>query len=256
MKRLRIGALLTLGCVGAASAQTTAPHSVGDSSPIDFASTSAAQATLFESPNTGSYSNSRRITASTETLTYFSSLAPGPMLLSSRNDSPVAIPAEPAPAPQPVFGDRDDYRWQLGIGFAWERFRSSIFNASAAGINTSLSYFTNEWFAVEGSVSSVFAPTIFQNEHVKILNYGAGPRITWRQHRWEPFLHAIVGGTHVFPQTAAGSKNAFMISPGGGVDWRWLPRLSLRFEADYIRTSLYGESQNNFGLVGGFVFHF
>jgi hypothetical protein len=47
-----------------------------------------------------------------------------------------------------------------------------------------------------------------------------------------------------------------MVSPGGGADWRWLPRLSVRLEADYVRTSLYSQHQNNFQLVAGLVFHF
>lgn len=166
--------------------------------------------------------------------------------------------AAPSPAPDPrfVFGGRDDFRWQLGIGADWIRFRSSIFNASAVGIKSSVTYFTNEWFAIEGNVSATFAPEIFDRAHVKLLVYGAGPKIAWRQRRWEPWVHAIVGGSHEQPQTANNSKNAFAAQLGGGADYRFNPRFSGRLEANWVHTSFFSQSQNNFELMGGVVFHF
>lgn len=174
--------------------------------------------------------------------------------MTSAEESP-ALPA--APEPKLIFyGDRDDYRWQLSLGIAWERFNSSIFNASAIGVNSSLVYYTNDWFGVEGSVSAMFAPTIFANEHVKIFNYGVGPRAVWRKLRWEPFGHAILGGTHVLPQTAGNGTNSFALQLGGGADYRVYPRLSLRVQLDWVHTSLFGQSQNNFQVIGAGVVHF
>jgi Outer membrane protein beta-barrel domain len=166
--------------------------------------------------------------------------------------------ATPAPAPDPKFlyGGRDDFRWQLGIGADWIRFRSSIFNASAVGIKTSVTYFTNDWFGIEGNLSTGFAPEIFKKEHVKVLVYGAGPKIAWRERKWEPWLHAIVGGAHEQPQTASNSKNAFAVEAGGGADYRFNPRFSGRLEANWVHTSFFNQSQNNFELMGGVVFHF
>ncbi len=261
MRRIGMTALLALCCAAALNAQSPAALPNSDSA-AEFASTSG-QTTVFESPNTtwptGSYTSAnlaRRVHTAAETFPSFSASGPGPMLLSTRNDTSVAIPAEPVPDSTPRLAAGDDYRWELGVGFAWERFRSSVFNASAVGMNTSVSYLTNDWFAVEGSVSSTFAPSLAQIGKVRFLNYGVGPKIFWQQHTWAPFLHVLAGGTHALPQTAAGGQNAFMVSPGGGADWRWLPRLSVRLEADYVRTSLYSQHQNNFQLVAGLVFHF
>jgi opacity protein-like surface antigen len=166
--------------------------------------------------------------------------------------------ASPSPAPDPKFlyGGRDDFRWQLGIGAEWIRFRSSIFNASAVGVKASVTYFTNDWFGIEGNLSTGFAPEIFKNEHVKVLVYGAGPKIAWRERKWEPWAHVILGGAHEQPQTATFSKNAFAVEAGGGADYRFNPRLSGRLEANWIRTSFFSQSQNNFELMGGVVFHF
>lgn len=166
--------------------------------------------------------------------------------------------ATPAPAPDPkfVYGGRDDFRWQLGIGVDWLRFRSSIFNASAVGVDSSVTYFTNEWFGIEGNVATGFAPEIFDREHVKLLIYGGGPKIAWRQKKWEPWIHAIVGGAHEQPQTSGNSKNSFAVELGGGADYRINPRFSGRLGADWVYTGFFGRTQNNFKLVAGVVFHF
>lgn len=166
--------------------------------------------------------------------------------------------ASPAPAPDPKFlyGGRDDYRWQLGVGVDWIRFRSSIFNASAVGVDSSVTYFLNDWFGVEGNVATGFAPEIFDREHVKLLVYGGGPKIAWRQHKWEPWVHAIVGGAHEQPQTADNGRNAFAVEAGGGADYRFNPRFSGRLEADWVYTGFFGQTQNNFKLAAGVVFHF
>src|ERR1700732_2929204 len=134
--------------------------------------------------------------------------------------SPSLAPAEPVPAapePEPkfVYGGRDDFRWQLALGVSLVRFRSSFFYATGVGTNTSVTYFTNAWLAVEGSVNTAFAPTIYQNEHVKYFSYGGGPKIAWRARQLEPWAHTIVGGVHVLPKTAFG-KNGFGLQVGGG----------------------------------------
>lgn len=166
--------------------------------------------------------------------------------------------ASPSPPPDPkfIYGGRDDFRWQLGIGADWIRFRSSIFNASAVGVNSSVTYFTNEWFGVEGDVSTGFAPEILDKEHVKLLVYGGGPKIAWREKKWEPWMHAVFGGSHEQPQTAGHSRNSYAIEAGGGADYRFNPRFSGRLEADWVRTGFFSQSQNNFQLMGGVVFHF
>jgi opacity protein-like surface antigen len=248
MKTLFVVLFLVLGSATMATAQT-ANTAVTDSRaavPLDFAS-QAARVTLLEPVHfaqTSFFSHENHDAGSLSEWT-------------GAPSSSLASP-EPTPAPEPrfVFGGRDDYRWQLGIGFAWTRFRSNIFNASAAGVNTSVTYFTNDWFGIEGNVNATFAPEIFANEHIKLLVYGAGPKIAWRQRRWEPWLHGLFGGIHEQPQTADNSRNGFAMQLGGGADYRWFPQFSVRLEGDYVRSSLFGANQSNFQLAAGFVFHF
>lgn len=249
MKRLLLGVLL-LGSVSVAQAQINASPLTIDrgNAAADFSVTSAAKATLLNDlaaadslswPAAGSKTNSTPVVSTALALPF-----------------ETAEPASPAPQPKFLYGGREDYRWELGLAAAWLRFRSKVFNASAVGIDASVVYYTNEWFGIEGEVTAVFAPTILANEHIKIATYGGGPKIAWRQKQWEPWLHGIFGGAHEQPQVADQSRNSYAIKVGGGADYRWNPRLSFRLEADYVRTAFFNQSQNNFLLAGGIVFHF
>jgi len=167
-----------------------------------------------------------------------------------------AEPAAAAPQPKFVFGARDDYRWQLGVGVEYFRFESSRIYASLVGLNTTVTYFTNDWFAVEGNLVTGFAPEIYDREHVKYFGGGGGIRIGSRRARWEPWGHALVGGGHLQPQTADASRTALMVQAGGGVDFRMNSRLSLRAEGDYVFNTFFSQHQNDFEAVAGVVFHF
>ena len=244
MNRRLVVVFLLLGAGCAARAQEAVPDSqaVLRNVAAEFSALPAAGANSFQP-------------AAASALAAVSGFAPLPASPSPGNASPEASPL-PAPDPRFIYGGRDDFRWQLGIGADWIRFRSSLFNASAVGVNASVTYFTNEWFGIEASVSTGFAPEIFDKEHVKLLVYGAGPKIAWREKRWEPWMHLIAGGSHEQPQTAGNSKNSYAIEAGGGADYRVNPRFSGRLEADWVRTGFFSQSQNNFQLMGGVVFHF
>jgi len=250
MKRLLLPALL-LGTASVARAQISAPPVTIDHGNVaqEFSATSAAKATLL----------SDLVSADTfPAVTAKSANAFASPVVATALALPLdaAEPASPSPRPKFLYGGRDDYRWELGLGATWLRFRSSVFNASAVGVNISVVYFTNEWFGIEGNITAAFAPTIFANEHVKIATYGAGPKVAWRQKQWEPWLHGIFGGAHLQPQVADQSRSSYVIKAGGGADYRWNPRISFRLEGDYVRTGFFGQSQNDFQLSGGFVFHF
>jgi hypothetical protein len=169
---------------------------------------------------------------------------------------PLPAAAAPTPKPKYLFGDRDDYRWQLALGVEFFRFQSSLINASMVGLNTTLSYYTNDWFALEGNLVTGFAPEIYTNEHVKYFGGAGGIRIGTRRARFEPWGHVLVGGGHLQPQTAGNSRNTFELQAGIGLDYRVNTRLSLRAEADWVRTQFFSDVQNNFQGVVAAVFHF
>ncbi len=167
-----------------------------------------------------------------------------------------ALPNAPAPR-RPNYGDDAFYRWDLAIGYEYVHFKSAPFSANLSGLHTDLTYNLYDWFGLEGNVVSAWGGDIFGAQSKYVL-YTAGGRIGWgfSNRRWTPWAHALVGGTHVNPQTAAGGKNGFALQAGGGADWKWNERISLRAEADYVRTMLYSSSQNNFQVGLGAVIHF
>ena len=245
MKKQLVVVIVMLGTAWAACAQETVPDTARTDRNVatNFSAAHAASANAHQASDT--FTVSARVP-----------LTEGPAsAFALGNTAPDATPA-PAPDPRFVYGGRDDFRWQLGIGVDWLRFRTSIFNASAVGVDSSVTYFTNEWFGVEGNVVTGFAPEILDRAHVKLLIYGAGPKIAIRQKKWEPWAHAIVGGAHEQPQTAGNSRNSFAVELGGGADYRINPRFSGRLEADLVHTHFFSQSQNNFKLTAGVVFHF
>ncbi|HKW64863.1 MAG TPA: outer membrane beta-barrel protein [Candidatus Acidoferrum sp.] len=246
MKRICVCALLLLGSVSVAQAQVEAPKPLfdTDNAAPDFSATSAAKATL---PDLLAVTNSLALAGVRST---------PPLKTVLLAEPASAGPATPSPKPRFVYGGRDDYRWQLGLSLALVHFNSSAFSANAIGVKTSVAYFLNEWLGVEGSVTGAFSPTTIGANNVKVVIYGAGPKVAWRQQRWEPWLHAIFGGAHEQPQTADQSRNSYSIEAGGGADYRWNPHLSFRAEGNYVRTGFFGQSQNNFELAGGAILHF
>ncbi len=164
---------------------------------------------------------------------------------------------EASSAPPETYGAEGlEYRMELCLGAALVRFRSSVYSATAPGFSTSFAYFLKEKIAIEGSVTGAFAPVIFANEHVKYLGYGAGPKLILQQARLSPWVHAIIGGAHVVPKTSLGGKNGFLVQVGGGVDYQFVPRVAVRAEVDWVRTQLFGQSQNSGQAIVGLVLHF
>lgn len=204
--------------------------------------------------------------------THSSKVAAGSEFVATQPVAPFALPpatpaagnsaADPAGAPPAaanprfVYGSRDDFRWQLGLGVAVVRFRSSLFSATTVGTDTSITYFTNEWLGFEGRVTTGFGPSQYQKELVKYLGYGGGPKLEWRARKFEPFIHGIVGGVHLLPQTGSGGRNAVEFQAGGGVGYRFNPRLSVRVTVDYLRTHLFGQWQNSAQAALEAVLHF
>ncbi len=246
MKSVCVCALLLFARVSMAQAQVEPVKPVfdTDNAAPDFSATSAAKAALPE------------LLAVTDSLARGGLTSTPHLSTALRAEPAYADPSAPSPKPRFVYGGRDDYRWQLGLSLAFVRFNSSAFDANAIGIKTSVAYFLNEWLGVEGNVTAAFSPTTIGTDHVKVLIYGGGPKVAWRQRRWEPWLHGIFGGAHEQPQTAAGGRNSYAIEAGGGADYRWNPHLSFRAEGNYIRTGFFGQSQNSFSLAGGAVLHF
>ena len=249
MKKATIaGVVLLVVGLGVSAQEPSAAANRSGNAAAQFGETSAAQVSLL---NVGT---DRSAT------TNVTSAAVGDAASAAAPDAALPAAPEPTPAARPryIFGERDDYRFQLGVGFEYMRFQSSQFNANLLGVNTSLTYYTNSWFGLEGQVVTGFSTGTFggNGAHEKIFGGAGGFRIGSRRAKWEPWLHGLAGGGHLQPQTAAGSRTGIMAIAGGGVDYRVHARLSFRVETDWVYTTFFSQSQNSFQGIGGVVLHF
>jgi len=237
MTKLLMGTMMLMALAYGVNAQERAVADSRGNTAADFSATSASQVSLFSAD-----AAARDFSMSNEEA-------------SPAMPAPEAVPA-PAAKPKYIFGDRDDYRWQLGVGVEFFRFRSNVIDSSLVGLNTTVSYFTNSWFALEGNLITGFGSTINNNEHPKLFGGAGGFRIGGRRQKWEPWAHGLIGGSHLQPQTAGASRTALMAQAGIGVDYRLHARLSLRGEGDWVYTNYFNQTQNNFQAVAGVVLHF
>ena len=146
MKRLSAVAAFLLGMSSALSAQKEIPAPMpapNDNVAMDFAQTSAAsqpsvRSDLVLALSVTNFSNSfgANSLADSGTPARSSALATVAPVAAAEAASPAA-PAVPVPSYD--YAEREN-RWQLGLGVALVRFRSSVYYATAVGLNSSLSY--------------------------------------------------------------------------------------------------------------------
>lgn len=170
--------------------------------------------------------------------------------LASASSLSSAFP-EPQPRPRPKTINDDDVRgtWEVGLGYTFVRFQSSLFSTSMNGLDTTVSYYLRDHLALEGNVANAFS------EDGRYLFYGGGVKISKGKPRLQPFAHALVGGAHIYPRAAFGN-DGFAVRLGGGAETRLKNQLWLRIEADYVRSQLYSSGQNNFQVAASINYRF
>ncbi len=172
----------------------------------------------------------------------------------------------PAPAQAVSYADasqmptsvRDDFPWQLSMGYQYTYFDFRGVKASMNGANTTIVRFLNDHLGVEGSVSTEFGA--FNSAiYGRLFAYDGGVRWTFRRSgKWEPWVHGDGGGVHLRETAFSGpySFNGFTAIAGGGVDYAFRRRFSIRMQADYMGTRINGSFQNSINAGVGFVINF
>ena len=108
-----------------------------------------------------------------------------------------------------IFGDRDDYRWQLALGVEFFRFNPALL-MRACGLKYHGHFFTNDWFALEGNPSRIRSADLRSGTR-KIFWRSWWNRLGSRRDRFN------LGGIsrleeHLQPQTADNGRNVFPAS--------------------------------------------
>ena len=83
--------------------------------------------------------------------------------------------------------------------------------------------------------------------------YLVGPRVSVPVGSLTPFAEFMVGVAHIHTGgTLPGPSNtSFATAVGGGLDYRLIRPVAVRVEGDYLRTSFFSTTQNNFRLSDG-----
>ena len=88
------------------------------------------------------------------------------------------------------------------------------------------------------------------------FNYLFGPRVTYRNDsKLEPYGQFLLGGQN--ESVGGASSNSFAFTLGGGVNYRYNDRFSIRMiQAEYLWNHLYGSGWNNARITAGLVYSF
>jgi hypothetical protein len=167
--------------------------------------------------------------------------------------SETAVPSSLSPA------EREP--WQLGIGFQYQHFGVLGKSFHTFGINTDISRYINNWFAVEGAAVEGFGHTGSNPSlDAKSFFIGGGPHVSLAsKSRVEPWVHVLVGLDRFrFTQTATlGSAHKLAFMAGGGVDYKLGGRAYWRVQADFLGSKFGTASVDKSYSVGtGLVFNF
>ena len=100
------------------------------------------------------------------------------------------------------------------------------------------------------------------NANTNLHTYLFGPRVAVSVAKVTPFAQALFGLAH---QSIAGNgvitnaeqkDSAFALDLGGGIDFSLISKLGFRIGADYLRTTLFNQTQNDPRLTAGIVLRF
>ena len=122
-------------------------------------------------------------------------------------------------------------------------------SGNASGWEAALNYNWNHWLALKADIDGHYCCA--QTMH----NFLFGPQINLSQGKIKPFVHGLVGASH--GTSGAFSDTVLGFALGGGIDVKWTERISVRVvQADLLGTRYGDETQKNFRLSAGLVFHF
>ena len=172
-------------------------------------------------------------------------------------------------APAQIF-EPDHGPIQLAAGYQYQDYKVLGRKFHDNGYNTDFSMHVFDWLtgssfrvavAAEGTAAMGFAGLTNGTPRLdaKSLFLGGGPHVSVESNsRIEPWLHVLPGLEHFrFTQTATlGSNSAFGFMAGGGLDFRILPAIYWRVQADYIGAHFQSSEQSNFSVGSGLVLYF
>src|SRR5216683_1719168 len=96
---------------------------------------------------------------------------------------------QPHPRRQTISDDDVQGTWELGLGYTFVRFQSSLFNASMNGLDTTVSYYLRDHIALVGNATAAFS------EDGRYLFYGGGVKVSKGNPKLQPFAPSLALAT-------------------------------------------------------------
>ena len=134
------------------------------------------------------------------------------------------------------------------------------------GFDTSAALNLNKWFGLVADIGGQYTRLHNQGftEQIRTQSYLFGPRFSLRRgKRVVPFVHALFGSSHLRTQTnefgplVSFADTSFGMVLGGGLDVRLNHRFAIRaFQADYLRTRFFNDTQRKGRISAGIVIRF
>ena len=145
-------------------------------------------------------------------------------------------------------------------GFSYMRFDSPSIGyadySNLYGWNASATGYIKLRFGVTVDLSGHYG------SHLDVYNWMFGPQYTWRREKSRFFVHGLFGKDQTRANLPQPTRPYFesvgkAYGGGGGFDWDFSPRITIRVvQADYLRSNTFGATQNNVRVSTGVVVHF
>jgi hypothetical protein len=89
-------------------------------------------------------------------------------------------------------------------------------------------------------------------------NFLFGPRISFSIGKFRPFVHGLIGASHISESAGgvSGADTSFADALGGGIDYHLIPLIGWRVQVDALQTRFFGTTQENVRLSTGITIHF
>jgi opacity protein-like surface antigen len=125
------------------------------------------------------------------------------------------------------------------------------------GFDVNLAYNVKDWVGAVGDFGFCRETGLPSGISAHDFNYMFGPRVTYRNNsKLQPFGQVLFGGQHE-GTNSLGTANSFALTLGGGVDYKYNDRFSIRvIQAEYLWNHFGGTGWNNARITAGLVYTF
>lgn len=150
-------------------------------------------------------------------------------------------------------------RWEVFGGYAYRSVDSTTFGfvdrSTLNGFDAEATFNIRPRWGVTADAGGQYG------SQMTVYNFLIGPQYAKRGDKSKFFVHGLFGKAQDRVNISTSISSHFesvgrAFGGGGGYDRDLTPRLTFRIQADYLRTQVFGATQNDIRATTGLVFHF